>query len=258
MNDPHYSKRVKISALTLLKMVIHVRSGGTIEIMSLMRGGISDHRRRLYCGYICAMENSVTHTFCAVFFSQLRARSTRNAEKRTNILRDHVPYLEMSFELLLKSKFEYMLGEDKDIVTVMADDEVKSVVRMGVSKIFCSFEMDLSSLLLNSALESGIPDNRILQRVSDLEWMCNVLAKMDLMKNFVSNLASISGKILGVVDDKKLDHVMWGLKVKLIEITGKEVNIQREDIKTLVKSMWNLHGFLHGIFTGVSAEELSN
>ena len=142
-----------------------------------------------------------------------------------------------------QEQVEYMLGEDKDIVMVMADDEVKSVVRMGISKIFCSFEMDLSSLLLNSALESGIPDNRILQRVSDLEWMCNVLAKMDLMKNFVSNWASISGKILGVVDNKKLDHVMWGLKVKLIEITGKEVNIQREDIKTLVKSMWNLHGF---------------
>ncbi|XWS61560.1 hypothetical protein CRYUN_Cryun07bG0135800 [Craigia yunnanensis] len=31
----------------------------------------------------------------------------------------------------------------------------------------------------------------------------------------------MSGKVLGVVEDKKLDKVMWGLKVKLVEVTGK-------------------------------------
>ncbi|KAK4792007.1 hypothetical protein SAY86_022442 [Trapa natans] len=38
VNDPHFFKRVKISALALLKMVVHARSGGTIEIMGLMQG----------------------------------------------------------------------------------------------------------------------------------------------------------------------------------------------------------------------------
>ncbi|KAK8597394.1 hypothetical protein V6N13_094806 [Hibiscus sabdariffa] len=37
-NDPHFFKRVKISALALLKMVVHARSGGTIEVMGLMQG----------------------------------------------------------------------------------------------------------------------------------------------------------------------------------------------------------------------------
>ncbi|KAF3775379.1 COP9 signalosome complex subunit 5 [Nymphaea thermarum] len=37
-NDPHYFKKVKISALALLKMVVHARSGGTIEVMGLMQG----------------------------------------------------------------------------------------------------------------------------------------------------------------------------------------------------------------------------
>lgn len=37
-SDPHYFKRVKISALALLKMVVHARSGGTIEVMGLMQG----------------------------------------------------------------------------------------------------------------------------------------------------------------------------------------------------------------------------
>lgn len=35
---PHYFKNVKISALALLKMVVHARSGGTIEVMGLMQG----------------------------------------------------------------------------------------------------------------------------------------------------------------------------------------------------------------------------
>jgi len=38
--DPHYFKEVKISALALLKMVMHARSGGTIEVMGLMQGRV--------------------------------------------------------------------------------------------------------------------------------------------------------------------------------------------------------------------------
>jgi len=38
--DPHYFKAVKISAIALLKMVMHARSGGKIEVMGLMMGKI--------------------------------------------------------------------------------------------------------------------------------------------------------------------------------------------------------------------------
>lgn len=38
--DPHYFKKVKISAIALLKMVMHARSGGQIEVMGLMMGKI--------------------------------------------------------------------------------------------------------------------------------------------------------------------------------------------------------------------------
>lgn len=38
--DPHYFKDVKISALALLKMVMHARSGGSLEIMGLMLGKV--------------------------------------------------------------------------------------------------------------------------------------------------------------------------------------------------------------------------
>jgi hypothetical protein len=134
-----------------------------------------------------------------------------------------VPCLPFGDELRISAQeqVDFMLVEDEDITIIMADDEVKSVVRMGVYNIIHSFETDLSSLLFNPTLEFEAVDNTIMRRVSDLEWMCNVLPKMDLMKNFVSNWVAISSKILVIVEDKKFDHVMWGLKVKLIEVTCK-------------------------------------
>lgn len=36
--SPHYFKDVKISSLALLKMVMHARSGGKLEVMGLMLG----------------------------------------------------------------------------------------------------------------------------------------------------------------------------------------------------------------------------
>lgn len=40
-NDPHHFKNVRISAVALLKMVMHARSGGSIEVMGLMQGKIA-------------------------------------------------------------------------------------------------------------------------------------------------------------------------------------------------------------------------
>ncbi|CAA9961555.1 COP9 signalosome catalytic subunit rri1 [Pyrenophora teres f. teres] len=41
--DPHYFTSVRISAIALLKMVMHARSGGSIEVMGLMLGKIEAH-----------------------------------------------------------------------------------------------------------------------------------------------------------------------------------------------------------------------
>lgn len=38
--DPHHFQNVRISAVALLKMVMHARSGGSIEVMGLMQGKI--------------------------------------------------------------------------------------------------------------------------------------------------------------------------------------------------------------------------
>ena len=40
LKDPRYFKHVKISALALVKMVMHARGGGSLEVMGLMLGKI--------------------------------------------------------------------------------------------------------------------------------------------------------------------------------------------------------------------------
>jgi COP9 signalosome complex subunit 5 len=41
--SPHYFHTVKISAVALIKMVTHARSGGAYEIMGVMYGKVRDH-----------------------------------------------------------------------------------------------------------------------------------------------------------------------------------------------------------------------
>lgn len=41
--DPHFFKDIQISALALLKMVMHARSGGPLEIMGLLLGKVIDN-----------------------------------------------------------------------------------------------------------------------------------------------------------------------------------------------------------------------
>lgn len=120
-----------------------------------------------------------------------------------------------------QEQVEYMLGEDEDTPLITADDEVRSVVRMGLSKICSSFEKELSSLLTGPNYASETAESQLLRSLSDLEWMCNILPKMDLMKDFVSNWVDMSNKVLGVIEDQKLDSHAWGLKIKLIEVTSK-------------------------------------
>lgn len=117
-----------------------------------------------------------------------------------------------------QEQVEYMLGDDEDVPLITADDEVKSETKMGLSKICSSFENKLPSLLLESESAESL---LMMQSLADLEWMCNILPKMDLMKDFVTNWANLSTNLLRIIEDKKLDSVMWGFKVKLIEVTAK-------------------------------------
>eukprot|EP00879_Flechtneria_rotunda_P030406 GHRR01033035.1.p1 GENE.GHRR01033035.1~~GHRR01033035.1.p1 ORF type:complete len:141 (+),score=35.16 GHRR01033035.1:244-666(+) len=41
--DPHYFKHVRMSALALLKIAMHARSGGSLEVMGLLQGKVQNN-----------------------------------------------------------------------------------------------------------------------------------------------------------------------------------------------------------------------
>lgn len=59
-NDPHFFHKVRISALALLKMVAHARSGGTIEIMGVMQGKIDGDTFIVMDAYALPVEGTET------------------------------------------------------------------------------------------------------------------------------------------------------------------------------------------------------
>ncbi|CAN4087498.1 unnamed protein product [Withania somnifera] len=134
---------------------------------------------------------------------------------------DSFPQFEDDLRTSAQEQVEFMLEDDEKISLVIADDEIKVETRIMVSSLFCSFENELFSLVLEPDIANEEMEKKIMRSLSDVEWMHNTLLKMDLMKEFVSHWANISRNLLKVIEDKRLDSVMWGLKIKLIELTSK-------------------------------------
>lgn len=120
-----------------------------------------------------------------------------------------------------QEQVEYMLVEDEDTPLITADVDLQSEVRIGLSKILTLFTKELNSLMSDSNPSSEAAENQVLHSLVDLEWMFSILPKMDLLRDFVLAWVEISDFVLRVVQDNKFDSIIWGVKVKLIQVTGK-------------------------------------
>ncbi|KAF0293862.1 COP9 signalosome complex subunit 5 [Amphibalanus amphitrite] len=58
--DPHFFKEIKISALALLKMVMHARSGGTLEVMGMLIGKVDGNIMMVMDSYALPVEGTET------------------------------------------------------------------------------------------------------------------------------------------------------------------------------------------------------
>ncbi|CAG8701046.1 32875_t:CDS:2 [Gigaspora margarita] len=58
--DVHYFTKVKISAVALIKMVMHARSGGSIEVMGLMQGKIDGNTMIIMDAFALPVEGTET------------------------------------------------------------------------------------------------------------------------------------------------------------------------------------------------------
>ncbi|KAK9103934.1 hypothetical protein Sjap_021188 [Stephania japonica] len=142
----------------------------------------------------------------------------------TSSAESHPPFSD-DLKISAQEQVEYMLVEDEETALITADGEVKSEVKMGLCRMFSLLTQELDSLLSESNLLSREVEKRVLRRLLDLEWICSILPKMELMKDFVSGWYDISNTLLGVVEDKKFDSTIWDVKVKLLDITAKVLDV---------------------------------
>ncbi|MCD7465040.1 hypothetical protein HAX54_000433 [Datura stramonium] len=110
-----------------------------------------------------------------------------------------LPQFEDDIKTSAQEQVEFMLEDDEKIPLVIADDEIKVETRIVVSNLFCYFENELFSLILEPDIANKEMETKIMRSLSDLEWMHNTLLKMDLMKDFVSHWANISSNLMEVL-----------------------------------------------------------
>ncbi|XP_026402070.1 BTB/POZ domain-containing protein At3g05675-like [Papaver somniferum] len=121
----------------------------------------------------------------------------------------------------MREQVDYMLVEDEDAPLVIVDDEVRAEMKIGISTIFSLFEKEMSSFPHEVAFRSEKAESKVLRILLDIEWMSSIVPKMDLMMEFISTWIDVSDNILRIIQDEKLDMIMWGLKRKLLEVVGK-------------------------------------
>jgi len=79
--DPHYFKHCKISALALLKMVMHARSGGNLEIMGLMLGKVDGEIMLVMDAFALPVEGTETRVNAQVAAYEYMAAYIESAKK---------------------------------------------------------------------------------------------------------------------------------------------------------------------------------
>lgn len=120
-----------------------------------------------------------------------------------------------------QEQVEYMLLEDEETMLLAGNKDVRSELKTGLANMFARLEIELDMLPSDYDQSPELAEQRFLQSVADLDWIGNVLPKMEMMKEFVSSWANISDYLLAVVQDEKYNFGLWAVKGKLIEVAGK-------------------------------------
>ncbi|EUB63749.1 COP9 signalosome complex subunit [Echinococcus granulosus] len=88
-NDPHYFKSVKISAVALLKMLIHAHSGGVYEIMGILIGKVAHETMIVMDSFPLPVQGTETRVNAqseAYEFMALYTELVAKAGRRENVL----------------------------------------------------------------------------------------------------------------------------------------------------------------------------
>ncbi|XP_059278530.1 BTB/POZ domain-containing protein At3g05675 isoform X1 [Lycium ferocissimum] len=122
-----------------------------------------------------------------------------------------------------QEQLEYMLTEDDDAPLLTADEEIKLEVMRCVKNLFDRFKSLVESLLCD--LQESILDLGKMQSLhsylTDLLWACQILGKLEIIRDFVCSWTELSVKVLTIVQQKDAENQILKTKLKVLEVTTK-------------------------------------
>ncbi|KAK8942955.1 BTB/POZ domain-containing protein [Platanthera zijinensis] len=129
----------------------------------------------------------------------------------------------LSFKELKSStqeQLEYMLTEDDDPPLFTLDNElVRSSVKVGMRNLLRKFDGSIESILAastNMILESK--SHEFLSHLCDISWVCQILGKMEMMKDLVHYWAGASENILRAAEHVRKET---DVEIKIVEVASK-------------------------------------
>lgn len=123
-----------------------------------------------------------------------------------------------------QEQIDFMIHEDDDIALVTTDEDVRSVVEEGLTNLLSGLRTALALLATEFDQSPDQAEKRILCSLADIDWIANLLSKIEMMHSFVLGWSEISDHVLSVVQDRKYSSGLWAVKAKLIEVTGKALD----------------------------------
>ncbi|VAH98816.1 unnamed protein product [Triticum turgidum subsp. durum] len=123
-----------------------------------------------------------------------------------------------------QEQIDFMLHDGDDPAIVMMDEDVRSVLREGLTKLLSTLRTGLDLLASEFDKLPEQAEQRIVRSLVDIDWITTVLTKTELMNEFVSGWLEISDHVVSVVQNDKYSSGLWAVKTKLIEVTGKALD----------------------------------
>lgn len=124
-----------------------------------------------------------------------------------------------------QEQLEYMVTEDDDSPLLTADDEIKSEVKECVRSLLSRFNNLIDALLQessNSFGDVGVGSLRSFRTyLVDLSWICQILTKLEIMRDLVNSWVDLSDKIVSVYTQVFQKVEVLDIKLKVIEVSAK-------------------------------------
>ncbi|KAK7244797.1 hypothetical protein RIF29_39624 [Crotalaria pallida] len=122
-----------------------------------------------------------------------------------------------------QEQLEYMITEDDDAPLLTADDNIKHEVKECVNRLFSRFNSSLIALSCDSMESLSEAGNiQLFQSyLTDLAWICQILSKLDIMRELVEHWFDASEKIVKVLEQGSSTIEVIEIKLRAIEVTSK-------------------------------------